>query len=158
MPRTLDSEDFDIHKFEHPEPEVYPVTDKEKIDPRVLKGVDESKEPKATKKTLLIATAANLLIPGLGNMILKKGTVGSLLLAVNILLSILSIAPFSIVGFLGNLYAPKLPTLVSASFITSAAGEASLAGDPALSPLINLAMAIAAITWLHFIYLVLKRK
>lgn len=158
MPRTFDSEDFDIHKFERQKPDVYPVTREEKIDSRVLKDAKPAAEPRTKGKLVVIGIIANVFLPGLGNVFIKKTVFGALLLLLNLALLAATLSPISMLGFLGNLAYPAYPSVVASglSIVPSAQGY-SVAVDPAMAWLFYLASLLAIVTWLHFFYIALKK-
>ncbi|MBU2100631.1 hypothetical protein KKB11_05350 [Candidatus Micrarchaeota archaeon] len=158
MPKTIDPEDFDIHEFEESKPKVYPLKEKEKINSKTLEGITESEEEKKTSKKVFTAIIANVILPGLGNLIIKKNKFGSILLILNGILLIIGMLPTSFLGFLGNLYAPKTPILLlDYAIITSSKVGNTNYADPLSSGLVYLAIIIAAIAWLHLIYLIAKK-
>jgi len=161
MPRTFDSEDFDIHKFESQKPSVWPVTKGEKIDRRVLKGAKKihEAEPKTKGKRVIVGIVGNVFLPGLGNVFLKKTAVGTVLLALNLALLVATLSPTSMLGFLGNMAYPGYPPAVASS-ITIAPSEQgfSLVIKPEMSWIFQLASALAVLTWAHFVFLALKKR
>ena len=161
MPRTFDSEDFDIHKFERQKPNVWPVTKGEKIDRRVLKDAKKTHEaePRTKGKRVFVGIVGNIFLPGLGNVFLKKTAVGTVLLALNLALLAATLSPTSMLGFLGNMAYPAYPPAVASglTLVPSAQGY-SVAVDPAMAWVFYIATALAIVTWLHFFYIALKKQ
>lgn len=143
MPKTLDPENFDIHAFEKTKPEVYPASKSEKIDPRTLQGIGGETKGEKHGKGFLVPIAANIVLPGLGNVVLKKSTASISLLAVNLLLLVTAVSPFSLIGFVGVVGYPT-PWLIPSAAITASYGAGGYAVTPPLLPIFYLSMAVAA--------------
>jgi hypothetical protein len=159
MPRTFDPESFDIHSFERQKPDVYPVTKKEKIDPRVLKGAKPAVEPKTHRKRIIVGAVANIFLPGLGNVFLKKTAVGTLLLALNLVLLVATLSPTSILGFLGNLAYPAYPPAIASTLTIAPSIQGfSIVVKPEMAWVFFLATGLAIATWAHFVFLAVKRR
>ncbi len=160
MPRTFDAGDFDIHEFEKDKPEILPVTKKEKIDNRVLKVKSKAKpEKKSHSKLIFIGVVANVLLPGLGNVLLKKSRVSGTLLILNLILLVTTLAPLSVLGLIGNVVYPQMPAVFTTETIIDVWGPTKeIALAPEAYPLIVLVIAAALVAWAHFVYLALQER
>lgn len=158
MPKTFDPGTFDIHGAEHQKPVVYPVTKEEKIDPRVLKGVKPVSEPRTRGKRVVVGVIANVFLPGLGNVFLKRTALGTVLLLLNLVLLVATLSPTSMLGFLGNMAYPGYPAVVSSSIVIVPGAQGyGMAVSPGMDWVFYLGALVAAVTWLHFVYLALKK-
>lgn len=160
MPQTFDPGDFDIHEFEKGKPEVLPVTKKEKIDPRTLKGTGETEPVKKPKKRIFLAVVANIFLPGLGNILVKKTLLGKTLLAANVLLLATTVSPTSFLGFLGNIAYPRTPPALIAgiSIAPLETGGNIVTIDPQIQALFYVGIALALLAWIHLFYLLAKKR
>ncbi len=158
MPKTFDPGTFDIHESDEIGPVVYPTSENEKIDPRTLQGISQEAGTKKPKKHVFAAVVGNVLLPGLGNVIIKRTLGGSILLLLNIIFLAAALSPFSALGFLGNMAYPEMPPALGYALF-------GVGGDVNTGTLIHgisamsyLAISVAFVTWLHFFYLLTKSK
>ena len=107
----------------------------------------------------MIGIIANVFLPGLGNLILKKSTISKVFLVLNLILLITALSPTSMLGFIGNMAYPSYPNIL-ASTPTLISGEPNMeiVVNPATGWVFYLAIVIAIITWIHFAYLALAKK
>jgi len=159
MPTTMDPGDFDIHEFEQDKPKVYSVTKKEKIDSRVLKGIEKKpKTGRRKKRKVFIAFVANILLPGLGNLIIGKTAFGAMLFLANLFFLAAAFSPTSVLGFLGNISTLGAPPVLSYATIVTAGAQTMIEVRPGMVWTFFVALAVAALAWLHFLYLLIKKK
>ena len=159
MPGTFDPGTFDIHEIKDQKPDVYPVTKKEKIDPRVLKGNAPVAEHKSKGKKVLVGIVANVFLPGLGNILLKKSTVSAVLLALNLILLITALSPTSMLGFIGNMVYPSYPAILATTpTLVASEPNMQIVINPETAWIFYTAIIIAIATWIHFIYLIFAKK
>ena len=159
MPGTFDPGTFDIHEIENQKPDVYPIGKKEKIDPRVLKGKLPKAEHKSKGKKVLVGIVANVFLPGLGNILLKKSTVSAVLLTLNLILLITALSPTSMLGFIGNMAYPSYPAIIASTpTLVSSEPNMQIVINPETAWIFYTAIIIAIITWIHFVYLALAKK
>ena len=158
MPKTFDPGTFDIHEFEETKPAVYPTSTTEKIDPRTLEGISQEPETKKPKKRVFAALVGNVLLPGLGNVIIKRTVLGGALLLLNLLFLAMTASPVSVLGFLGNMAYPRMPTALDYAVIGVAEEPNAIALRPEMLPIFYITVAIAFLAWLHFFYLLTTTK
>jgi len=164
MPKTFDPGDFDIHEFEDQKPKVYPITKKEKIDSRAVKGI--GKETRAKKpgkglspgKRIFTAFVGNVLLPGLGNVLLKKTKVGVGLLLLNVGFLVTTASPTSMLGFLGTIAYPKIPEGLRYAVIMPVGPSTGIAVKEVMLPIFYATVLLAFVSWLHFFYLLTKNR
>jgi hypothetical protein len=161
MPKTMDPGDFDIHEFEKGKLKPLKVTRKERINPKVLKPLKrEKKQPKRKRKKgrVFAAVVGNLLLPGIGNLVIKKNSAGAFLLAVNVLLLAITFSPTSALGFIGYRLGPRLPTAFSSSVLMPGAEAGTIALRPEMAAVAYFTLFIALAAWAHLAYLLLQKK
>ncbi len=159
MSGTFDPGTFDIHEIEDQKPDVYPITKDEKIDPRVLKGNAPVTEHRTKSKKVLVGIIANVFLPGLGNIFLKKSTISTILLALNLILLITALSPTSMLGFIGNMAYPTYPAILATTpTLVASEPNMQIVVNPETAWIFYTAIIIAIVTWIHFIYLIFAKK
>jgi len=161
MPKTMDPGDFDIHEFEQSKIKPLKVTKKEKINPKTLRAIKKlkkSKKKKRKKRRVFAAIVGNPLLPGIGNLVIKKDSVGAFLLTVNVLLLAITFSPTSALGFIGYRLGPRLPTAFSSTVLMPGNDPGTLAIRPEMVPVACFTLLIALAAWAHLFYLLQKKK
>ena len=161
MPQTMDPGDFDIHELEKGRIRPLKVTKRERIDPKVLKPLKEGKVKageRRRKRRVFAALVGNLLLPGIGNVIIKKTYAGVFLLTVNIVMLAVTLSPVSALGFIGYRMGPRLPTAFSYAVLMPGKKVGTLAINPEMAPVVYFALLMALLAWAHLFYLLVQKK
>ena len=154
MPKVFDGADFDIHELEEPL-EVKVAKGKERVTAKMRADLGKAiraAKPGEERKSLIVALASTIVLPGLGSVYIKRTFAGISLVAFNLLFLVLGLSFFNI---------------LTLSFHTQPIASS---GYPSLGPVVYyyspaqftvlFSWSVAAIiaAWLHFGWQLSKHK
>jgi len=154
MPRTFDGADFDIHELEEPLG-VKPASAKDgisrKMEEDLHKAVERAKPAKG-KKSLIVALASTIVLPGLGSVYIKRTFAGMALVAFNLMFLILGLSFFNILTL--SFHAEPIATSGYPSI-----GPVIYYYSPAeFTVLFSWSLVVITAAWLHFGWQLLKHR
>ena len=159
-PQTFDPEDFDIHAAEKSiRSKIMPLKRGEKLARVSLadKSPRKSSDPENRSKSFLVAVFGNILIPGLGNVYLRRNPFSISILVLSLLVILLTFSPvFPIVQLLNYTHTPTPSTVEQTTLTLYVPGNIQLDNSTTLAgPTFSFLLVPLLLTWIYFIYLLL---
>ncbi len=161
-PQTFDPEDFDLYELRHfVRSKIWPKSKYERManvrkDIQYLKGHREAEE-KLPPRSVILTIFSNILIPGLGNIYLKRSPFSISILFLSLLVMIFTFSPiFPFVQLVQSAgFAPPAP--MNGSELTLFVPSSVQVGNQLIvGPTFSSLLVPLLLSWIHLLYLFVK--
>jgi hypothetical protein len=163
-PQVFDPEDFDVHEAEESFAEkIWPQSKKEKLadlkmDIGFFKGKEKLVEKKESK-SILVSIIANVIIPGLGNVYVKRSVFSIAVLVFSLVVMLATFSPvFPIVQLLGSAQPMALSPYATADTVLLTQQNILINNQLLVGPTFSILVVPIFLAWIHLLYLFIEKS
>ena len=162
-PQVFDPEDFDVHEAEESFLEkVWPRSKRERLvdlkkDVGLFKGkkIVEKKE----SKSILVSVIANVIIPGLGNVYVKRSVFSIAVLVFSLLVMLATFSPaFPIMQLVGSAQAPTIFPFDNVEAVLITPQNILINNQLLVGPTFSILAVPLLLTWVHLLFLFVEKS